>query len=68
MSAGAEAYLRMWQGAAGTSVAGGSATLGVSAGTAGNPKKCAALRAKLKRSNSKQAKRKLRRKLRRVGC
>ena len=68
MAGGAEAYLQMWERAAGTSVAGGSATLGVSTGTTDNSKRCKALRAKLKRSNSKQAKRKLRRKLRRLGC
>ncbi len=66
MAGGAEAYLRMWERAAGTSVGGDSATPPVSKGATANSKRCAALRAKLKRSNSKQAKRKLRRKLRRL--
>jgi hypothetical protein len=68
MAGGAEAYLRMWEHAAGASGAGGSATPPAAAGATGGSKRCKSLRAKLKRADSKQKQRKLRRKLRRRGC
>ena len=56
MASGAEAYLQMWERATGIAQpAGGSATLGASAGTSRQgAKKCAALRAKLKRAKSQE--------------
>jgi hypothetical protein len=61
MANGAEAYLRMWEGATGlrppVAAAAGNAAQG-----------CAALRAQVKKAKSKKAKRKLRKKLRKRGC
>jgi hypothetical protein len=67
---GAEAYLQMWERATGLRAMGGPSTPGTGDNGAAKAKeqKCSALRKKLKRAKSKQAKRKLRRKLRKSGC
>lgn len=70
---GAEAYLRMWERATGERPMPGPPAspgpgAGKSNGKGAGKRKCASLRKKLKRARSKQAKRKLRRKLRKRRC
>lgn len=71
LTQGAESYLGMWERATGMG-AGGSAQPPAKPPVAGKPaakkRKCAELRRKLKRADSRQARQKLRAKLRKRGC